>query len=80
MTSRIELRFVGGYDEDEFLQSTAYWVLDSKTLRAKVRDALTSLMNMMRFMKDDVFCIGQTFEYEGHTVHLVFERQTDAGL
>lgn len=74
MTERIELRFVGGYDEDEFLQSTAYWVSDSNTLRTKVREALTSLMNMMRFLKDDVFCIGQVFEYEGHRVHLVFER------
>ena len=74
MTDRIELRFVGGYDEDEFLESTAYWVSDADALRIKVRNALTSLINMMSFLKNEYFCIGQVIEYEGHRVHLVFER------
>lgn len=50
---------------------------DADGLRTKVRDALKSLMNMMWFLKDEYFCIGQAFKYEGHRVHLVFERQSN---
>lgn len=75
MTERIELRFVGGYDEDEFIQGTAYWVSDTDGFQLKVRDALGSLINKMQLFKNEYFCIGQIIEFEGHKVHLVFERE-----
>lgn len=76
MVERIELRFVGGYDEDEFLESTAYWVSNADSLRIKVQGILLNLINMMRYLDTDVFSIGQVVHFEGHKLHLIFERAT----
>lgn len=74
MSTHIEFHFVNDFDQEEFMQASAYWVNDAAALRNAVKTVISRLQLCMKLFDKSIYCIGECFEFEGQQVHVVFER------